>query len=185
MFLKCTSEIAFCLLIFLCPSLFLRAPMQSAVESVENASIISDVAHDGHRLWIGNIDAKITEWVNPLTPGSWSASSSPPQRQCRRVPVWLISHVSVSWRMNRRHWVCEREALRHGDLFCWGSAIISQSPGVFTLSTCSWCLWYWRGRRRKNGTCRGWFVRGSWKLFGLLWPASRQAFPSPLPSVFL
>lgn len=41
--------------------------MSSAAETVENASIMSEsVAHDGNRLWIGNIDPKITEWVNPL-----------------------------------------------------------------------------------------------------------------------
>lgn len=35
----------------------------SAAETVENASIISEsVAHDGNRLWIGNIDPKITEY---------------------------------------------------------------------------------------------------------------------------
>lgn len=40
--------------------------MSSAAESVENASIISEsAAHEGNRLWIGNIDPKITEWVNP------------------------------------------------------------------------------------------------------------------------
>lgn len=39
--------------------------MSSAAETVENASIISEsVAHDGNRLWIGNIDPKITEWVH-------------------------------------------------------------------------------------------------------------------------
>lgn len=38
--------------------------MSSAAETVENASIISEsTAHDGNRLWIGNIDPKITEWV--------------------------------------------------------------------------------------------------------------------------
>ncbi len=38
--------------------------MQSAAETVENASILSGgSAQDGHRLWIGNIDPKITEWV--------------------------------------------------------------------------------------------------------------------------
>lgn len=37
--------------------------MQSAAESVENASILSSSSsQDGHRLWIGNIDAKITEY---------------------------------------------------------------------------------------------------------------------------
>ncbi|XP_034048032.1 probable RNA-binding protein 18 isoform X4 [Thalassophryne amazonica] len=37
--------------------------MSSAAETVENASIISEsVAHDGNRLWIGNIDPKITEY---------------------------------------------------------------------------------------------------------------------------
>lgn len=36
--------------------------MSSAAETVENASIISEsTAHDGNRLWIGNIDPKITE----------------------------------------------------------------------------------------------------------------------------
>ncbi|KAJ7986916.1 hypothetical protein DPEC_G00333350 [Dallia pectoralis] len=34
-----------------------------AVETVENASIISESSsHEGHRLWIGNIDPKITEY---------------------------------------------------------------------------------------------------------------------------
>lgn len=43
-----------------------RVHMSSAAESVKNASIVSDSgAHDGNRLWIGNIDPKITEWVNP------------------------------------------------------------------------------------------------------------------------
>ncbi|KAG8010650.1 putative RNA-binding protein 18, partial [Nibea albiflora] len=37
--------------------------MSSAAGTVENASIISEsVAHDGNRLWIGNIDPKITEY---------------------------------------------------------------------------------------------------------------------------
>nr|XP_049595176.1 probable RNA-binding protein 18 isoform X2 [Syngnathus scovelli] len=37
--------------------------MSSASETMENASIISDTgAHDGNRLWIGNIDPKITEY---------------------------------------------------------------------------------------------------------------------------
>lgn len=41
--------------------------MSSAAETVENASIIAESAsHDGNRLWIGNIDPKITEWVNPV-----------------------------------------------------------------------------------------------------------------------
>ncbi|XP_029564466.1 putative RNA-binding protein 18 isoform X1 [Salmo trutta] len=36
---------------------------QLAVETVENASIISESSsHEGHRLWIGNIDPKITEY---------------------------------------------------------------------------------------------------------------------------
>lgn len=36
--------------------------MSSVAETVENASIISEsMAHDGNRLWIGNIDPKITE----------------------------------------------------------------------------------------------------------------------------
>lgn len=39
-----------------------RAPMSSAAGAVENASIIAEsVAHEGNRLWIGNIDPKITE----------------------------------------------------------------------------------------------------------------------------
>uniref|UniRef100_A0A3Q3GEL6 Probable RNA-binding protein 18 n=1 Tax=Labrus bergylta TaxID=56723 RepID=A0A3Q3GEL6_9LABR len=37
--------------------------MSSAAGTVENASIISEsAAHDGNRLWIGNIDPKITEY---------------------------------------------------------------------------------------------------------------------------
>ncbi|XP_041825627.1 probable RNA-binding protein 18 isoform X4 [Melanotaenia boesemani] len=37
--------------------------MSSAADTVENASIISEsTAHDGNRLWIGNIDPKITEY---------------------------------------------------------------------------------------------------------------------------
>lgn len=41
--------------------------MSSAAETVENASIISEsMAHDGNRLWIGNIDPKITEWVHKV-----------------------------------------------------------------------------------------------------------------------
>uniref|UniRef100_A0A3Q3LKA0 Probable RNA-binding protein 18 n=1 Tax=Mastacembelus armatus TaxID=205130 RepID=A0A3Q3LKA0_9TELE len=37
--------------------------MSSAAETVENASILSEsVAHEGNRLWIGNIDPKITEY---------------------------------------------------------------------------------------------------------------------------
>ncbi|XP_053501144.1 probable RNA-binding protein 18 isoform X6 [Ictalurus furcatus] len=37
--------------------------MQSATETVENASILSSgSSQEGHRLWIGNIDAKITEY---------------------------------------------------------------------------------------------------------------------------
>ncbi|XP_077352849.1 putative RNA-binding protein 18 isoform X1 [Festucalex cinctus] len=37
--------------------------MSSAAETMENASILSDSgAHDGNRLWIGNIDPKITEY---------------------------------------------------------------------------------------------------------------------------
>lgn len=44
--------------------LYSRSPMQSATETVENASILSSgSSQEGHRLWIGNIDAKITEWV--------------------------------------------------------------------------------------------------------------------------
>ncbi|KAF1377438.1 hypothetical protein PFLUV_G00200820 [Perca fluviatilis] len=40
-----------------------RVHMSSAAETVENASIMSEsVAHDGNRLWIGNIDPKITEY---------------------------------------------------------------------------------------------------------------------------
>lgn len=36
--------------------------MSSAAEAVENASIISEsVAQEGNRLWIGNIDPRITE----------------------------------------------------------------------------------------------------------------------------
>ncbi|KAM9735642.1 putative RNA-binding protein 18 isoform 1-T1 [Menidia menidia] len=42
---------------------FKRGHMSSAAETVENASIISEsMAHDGNRLWIGNIDPKITEY---------------------------------------------------------------------------------------------------------------------------
>ncbi|XP_066507218.1 probable RNA-binding protein 18 isoform X1 [Hoplias malabaricus] len=38
-------------------------PVQSAAETVENASILSSsTSQDGHRLWIGNIDPKITEY---------------------------------------------------------------------------------------------------------------------------
>ncbi|XP_076875282.1 putative RNA-binding protein 18 isoform X2 [Brachyhypopomus gauderio] len=37
--------------------------MQSAAETVENASILSSgSSQEGHRLWIGNIDPKITEY---------------------------------------------------------------------------------------------------------------------------
>ncbi|XP_075900908.1 putative RNA-binding protein 18 isoform X1 [Nelusetta ayraudi] len=37
--------------------------MSSAAGAVENASIIAEsVAHEGNRLWIGNIDPKITEY---------------------------------------------------------------------------------------------------------------------------
>ncbi|XP_051540232.1 probable RNA-binding protein 18 [Myxocyprinus asiaticus] len=37
--------------------------MQSVAETVENASILSGgLAQEGHRLWIGNIDPKITEY---------------------------------------------------------------------------------------------------------------------------
>ncbi|TNN71382.1 putative RNA-binding protein 18 [Liparis tanakae] len=37
--------------------------MSSSAETVKNASIMSEsVAHDGNRLWIGNIDPKITEY---------------------------------------------------------------------------------------------------------------------------
>ncbi|MEQ2284293.1 hypothetical protein AMECASPLE_020096 [Ameca splendens] len=40
-----------------------RVHMSSAAETVENASIIAEsAAHDGNRLWIGNIDPKITEY---------------------------------------------------------------------------------------------------------------------------
>lgn len=40
-----------------------RGHMSSAAETVENASIISESgAHEGNRLWIGNIDPKITEY---------------------------------------------------------------------------------------------------------------------------
>lgn len=36
--------------------------MSSAAGAVENASVISEsVAHEGNRLWIGNIDPRITE----------------------------------------------------------------------------------------------------------------------------
>uniref|UniRef100_A0A8C7RP17 Probable RNA-binding protein 18 n=1 Tax=Oncorhynchus mykiss TaxID=8022 RepID=A0A8C7RP17_ONCMY len=36
---------------------------QKAPSAVENASIISEsLSHEGHRLWIGNIDPKITEY---------------------------------------------------------------------------------------------------------------------------
>ncbi|XP_076875286.1 putative RNA-binding protein 18 isoform X5 [Brachyhypopomus gauderio] len=39
------------------------SPMQSAAETVENASILSSgSSQEGHRLWIGNIDPKITEY---------------------------------------------------------------------------------------------------------------------------
>ncbi|MCJ8742807.1 hypothetical protein PDJAM_G00086660 [Pangasius djambal] len=44
-------------------ALTVRSPMQSAAETVENASILSSgSAQEGHRLWIGNIDPKITEY---------------------------------------------------------------------------------------------------------------------------
>eukprot|EP00066_Takifugu_rubripes_P013986 XP_011603252.1 PREDICTED: probable RNA-binding protein 18 isoform X2 [Takifugu rubripes] len=37
--------------------------MSSAAGAVENASVISEsVAHEGNRLWIGNIDPRITEF---------------------------------------------------------------------------------------------------------------------------
>ncbi|KAM3858109.1 putative RNA-binding protein 18 [Diretmus argenteus] len=37
--------------------------MSSAADTVENASLISDsVGHEGNRLWIGNLDPKITEY---------------------------------------------------------------------------------------------------------------------------
>ncbi|XP_061118735.1 probable RNA-binding protein 18 [Conger conger] len=37
--------------------------MQSAAETLENASILSESSsQEGHRLWIGNIDPKITEY---------------------------------------------------------------------------------------------------------------------------
>ncbi|KAJ8339044.1 hypothetical protein SKAU_G00358300 [Synaphobranchus kaupii] len=37
--------------------------MQSAAETLENASILSEsTSQEGHRLWIGNIDPKITEY---------------------------------------------------------------------------------------------------------------------------
>ncbi|XP_028828970.1 putative RNA-binding protein 18 isoform X1 [Denticeps clupeoides] len=37
--------------------------MQSTAETLENASILSDSSsQEGHRLWIGNIDPKITEY---------------------------------------------------------------------------------------------------------------------------
>lgn len=40
-----------------------RVHMSSAAETVENASILAEsAAHDGNRLWIGNIDPKITEF---------------------------------------------------------------------------------------------------------------------------
>lgn len=39
-----------------------RVHMSSAAGAVENASVISEsVAHEGNRLWIGNIDPRITE----------------------------------------------------------------------------------------------------------------------------
>ncbi|MCI4388567.1 hypothetical protein PGIGA_G00087640 [Pangasianodon gigas] len=48
---------------FLSRALTVRSPMQSAAETVENASILSSgSAQEGHRLWIGNIDPKITEY---------------------------------------------------------------------------------------------------------------------------
>ncbi|XP_068430920.1 probable RNA-binding protein 18 isoform X2 [Clinocottus analis] len=40
----------------------MRVHMSSAAETVKNASIMSESAHDGNRLWIGNIDPKITEY---------------------------------------------------------------------------------------------------------------------------
>lgn len=61
---RANTEMFICLCLYL---LFLpyRVHMSSAAGTVENASIISEsVAHDGNRLWIGNIDPKITEWVN-------------------------------------------------------------------------------------------------------------------------
>ncbi|KPP71199.1 putative RNA-binding protein 18 [Scleropages formosus] len=40
-----------------------KKPMQSAAETLENASILSESSsQEGHRLWIGNIDPKITEY---------------------------------------------------------------------------------------------------------------------------
>lgn len=43
-------------------SVSLQKPMQSTVETLENASILSESSsQEGHRLWIGNIDPKITE----------------------------------------------------------------------------------------------------------------------------
>ena len=56
--------------------------MSSAAGTVENASIISEnVAHDGNRLWIGNIDPKITEWVH------------------YQVSVWPAFSPSYLWKM--------------------------------------------------------------------------------------
>ncbi|KAG9354190.1 hypothetical protein JZ751_012314 [Albula glossodonta] len=41
---------------------YCQKPMQSAAETLENASILSESSsQEGHRLWIGNIDPKITE----------------------------------------------------------------------------------------------------------------------------
>lgn len=64
--------------------------MQSAAETVENASILSDgSAQDGHRLWIGNIDPKITEWVfSSIETLGWALTALPSRQTCG--PAWMM-----------------------------------------------------------------------------------------------
>lgn len=64
--------------------------MSSAAGTVENASIISEsVAHDGNRLWIGNIDPKITEWVHYRV-SALPACLPPPPIYLKDVPLSIL-----------------------------------------------------------------------------------------------
>lgn len=74
-----------------------RVHMSSAAGAVENASIISEsVAHEGNRLWIGNIDPRITEWVN--------ISGRCLPRHCLLFTLLYITNkVCSSWLWMRSH----------------------------------------------------------------------------------
>uniref|UniRef100_A0A8C2D751 RNA binding motif protein 18 n=1 Tax=Cyprinus carpio TaxID=7962 RepID=A0A8C2D751_CYPCA len=72
--------------------------MQSAAETVENASILSGgSAQDGHRLWIGNIDPKITD-IAFVTIGVFCPSQEAERAiQCLNGKLALSKKLVVRW----------------------------------------------------------------------------------------